>query len=156
VGEGREHKVVFADYYERDQTDFTAILLKMKSLNPDSLYIDALARQRHGPQADVGARVEEDAFGSVNFFNTKLVSRRALLEAPHVSVVGPVFLDAISRHSSTPTSGSATSCPTLGEPGLTAGWSRWPRARGAGATARPSAPRSPDQCRPKPTKFDAR
>ena len=93
-------KVVFADYYERDQTDFTAILLKMKSLNPDSLYIDVrwpanvtVLKQ----MAELG--LKKTLFGSVNFFNSKLVERAGpLLEGAYMSVSwAPVFQDAASR-----------------------------------------------------------
>jgi ABC-type branched-subunit amino acid transport system substrate-binding protein len=33
-------EVVYEAYYERNQTDFNTILLKMKSLNPDCYYIN--------------------------------------------------------------------------------------------------------------------
>lgn len=96
----RVTKVVFADYYERDQTDFTAILLKMKSLNPDSLYIDV----RWPANVTVLKQMSElglkkTMFGSVNFFNTKLVERAgALLEGAYMSVSwAPVFPDAASK-----------------------------------------------------------
>ncbi len=93
-------KVVYADYYERDQTDFTAILLKMKSLNPDSLYVDVrwpanvtVLKQL----AEVG--LKKQLFGSVNFYNPKLVERAgALLEGSYMSVAwAPVFQDAASK-----------------------------------------------------------
>jgi branched-chain amino acid transport system substrate-binding protein len=93
-------KVVFADYYERDQTDFTAIVLKMKSLNPDSLYIDVrwpanvtILKQ----MAELG--LKKTLFGSVNFYNTKLVERAgALLEGAYLSVSwAPVFTNAASK-----------------------------------------------------------
>ncbi len=93
-------KVVFADYYEREQTDFTAVLLKMKSLNPDSLYIDVrwpanvtVLKQ----MAELG--IKKQLFGSVNFFNTKLVERSGpLLEGAYMSVAwAPVFEDAASK-----------------------------------------------------------
>ncbi len=94
-------KVVFSDYYEREQTDFTAVLLKMKSLNPDSLYIDVrwpanvtVLKQ----MAELGFK--KQLFGSVNFFNTKLVERAGpLLEGAYMSVAwAPVFEDAASKH----------------------------------------------------------
>jgi branched-chain amino acid transport system substrate-binding protein len=93
-------KVVYADYYEREQTDFTAILLKMKSLNPDSLYIDVrwpanvtVLKQ----MAELG--LQKQLFGSVNFFNTRLVERAgALLEGAYMSVSwAPVFQDPASK-----------------------------------------------------------
>lgn len=93
-------KVVFADYYERDQTDFTAILLKMKSLNPDSFYIDVrwpanvtVLKQ----MAELG--LKKTLFGSVNFYNTKLVERAGpLLEGAYLSVSwAPVFPDPASK-----------------------------------------------------------
>lgn len=93
-------KVVYSDYYEREQTDFTAILLKMKSLNPDSLYIDVrfpanvtVLKQ----MAELG--IQKQLFGSVNFFNTKLVERAGpLLEGTYLSVSwAPVFQDPASK-----------------------------------------------------------
>lgn len=93
-------KVVFTDYYEREQTDFTAVLLKMKSLNPDSLYIDVrwpanatVLKQ----MAELG--IKKQLFGSVNFFNTRLVERAGpLLEGAFMSVSwAPVFEDAASK-----------------------------------------------------------
>ncbi len=93
-------KVVFSDYYEREQTDFTAVLLKMKSLNPDSLYIDVrwpanvtVLKQ----MAEIG--LKKQLFGSVNFYNTKLVERAGpLLEGAYMSVAwAPVFQDAASK-----------------------------------------------------------
>jgi branched-chain amino acid transport system substrate-binding protein len=92
-------KVVFSDYYEREQTDFTAVLLKMKSLNPDSLYIDV----RWPANVTVLKQMTElglkkQLFGSVNFFNTKLVERAGgLLEGAYMSVAwAPMFQDAAS------------------------------------------------------------
>lgn len=93
-------RVVFSDYYEREQTDFTAVLLKMKSLNPDSLYIDVrwpanvtVLKQ----MAELG--IKKQLFGSVNFFNTKLVERAGpLLEGAYMSVAwAPVFEDPASK-----------------------------------------------------------
>jgi branched-chain amino acid transport system substrate-binding protein len=93
-------KVVFSDYYEREQTDFTAVLLKMKSLNPDSLYIDVrwpanvtVLKQ----MAEIG--LKKQLYGSVNFYNTKLVERAGpLLEGAYMSVAwAPVFQDDASK-----------------------------------------------------------
>jgi branched-chain amino acid transport system substrate-binding protein len=93
-------KVVFSDYYEREQTDFTAVLLKMKSLNPDSLYIDVrwpanvtVLKQ----MAEIG--LKKQLYGSVNFYNTKLVERAgSLLEGAYMSVAwAPVFQDEASK-----------------------------------------------------------
>lgn len=93
-------KVVFADYYERTQTDFTAVLLKMKALNPDSLYLDVrwpanvtALRQ----MAELG--IKKQLFGSVNFYNPQLVERAGqLLEGAYMSVAwAPVFQDAASQ-----------------------------------------------------------
>lgn len=93
-------KVVYADYYDRTQTDFSAVLLKMKSLDPDSLYIDVrwpanvtVLKQ----MAEIG--MKKALFGSVNFFNTKLVERAGdLLEGAYMSVSwAPVFNDAASK-----------------------------------------------------------
>lgn len=93
-------KVVYADYYDRTQTDFSAVLLKMKSLNPDSLYIDVrwpanvtVLKQ----MAEI--QLKKPLFGSVNFFNTKLVERAGeLLEGAYMSVSwAPVFTDPASK-----------------------------------------------------------
>jgi branched-chain amino acid transport system substrate-binding protein len=93
-------RVVFADYYDRSQTDFSAVLLKMKSLDPDSLYIDVrwpanvtVLKQ----MAEIG--MKKPMFGSVNFFNTKLVERAGpLLEGAYMSVSwAPVFADPASK-----------------------------------------------------------
>jgi branched-chain amino acid transport system substrate-binding protein len=93
-------RVVFADYYDRSQTDFSAVLLKMKSLDPDSLYIDVrwpanvtVLKQ----MAEIG--LKKPMFGSVNFFNTKLVERAGpLLEGAYMSVSwAPVFADHASK-----------------------------------------------------------
>lgn len=93
-------KVVFEDYYERTQTDFTAVLLKMKSLNPDSLYIDVrwpanvtVLKQ----MSEVG--IKKQLFGSVNFYNPKLVERAGeFLEGAYMSVAwAPVFQDPASK-----------------------------------------------------------
>ena len=93
-------KVVYKDFYERDQTDFSAILLKMKSLNPDSLYIDVrypasvtVLKQ----MAEIG--LKKPVFSSVNFYNEKLAAEVGdLLEGTHVSADwGPVLTDEASQ-----------------------------------------------------------
>jgi branched-chain amino acid transport system substrate-binding protein len=80
-------KIVYKDYYARDQTDFSAILLKIKSLNPDSLYIDVrypasvtVMKQ----MAEIG--LKKPVFSSVNFYNEKLANEVGdLLEGTHMS-----------------------------------------------------------------------
>lgn len=93
-------RVVYADYYDRTQTDFSAMLLKMKSLDPDSLYIDVrwpanvtVLKQ----MTEIG--LKKPLFGSVNFYNTRLVERAgALLEGAYMSVSwAPVFDDPASK-----------------------------------------------------------
>ncbi len=92
-------KVVYADYYERTQNDFSAILLKMKSLNPDSLFIDVrwpasltVLKQ----MVEVG--LKKPLFSSVNFYNGKLAEQAgSLLEGAQMSVAwAPVFTDPAS------------------------------------------------------------
>jgi branched-chain amino acid transport system substrate-binding protein len=92
-------KVVYADYYERTQSDFSAVLLKMKSLNPDSLFIDVrwpasltVLKQ----MVEVG--LKKPLFSSVNFYNAKLAEQAGpLLEGAQMSVAwAPVFTDPAS------------------------------------------------------------
>ena len=92
-------KVVYADYYERTQSDFSAVLLKMKSLNPDSLFIDVrwpasltVLKQ----MVEIG--LKKPLFSSVNFYNAKLAEQAGpLLEGAQMSVAwAPVFTDAAS------------------------------------------------------------
>lgn len=92
-------KVVYADYYERTQNDFSSILLKMKSLNPDSLFIDVrwpasltVLKQ----MVEVG--LKKPLFSSVNFYNAKLAEQAGpMLEGAQMSVAwAPVFTDPAS------------------------------------------------------------
>ncbi len=92
-------KVVYADYYERTQSDFSAVLLKMKSLNPDSLFIDVrwpasltVLKQ----MVELG--LKKPLFSSVNFYNAKLAAQAGpLLEGAQMSVAwAPVFTDPAS------------------------------------------------------------
>ena len=92
-------KVVYADYYERTQSDFSAVLLKMKSLNPDSLFIDVrwpasltVLKQ----MVEVG--LKKPLFSSVNFYNAKLAEQAGpLLEGAQLSVAcAQVFTDPAS------------------------------------------------------------
>jgi branched-chain amino acid transport system substrate-binding protein len=92
-------KVIYTDYYERNQNDFSAVLLKMKSLNPDSLFIDVrwpasltVLKQ----MTEVG--LKKPLFSSVNFYNAKLAEQAGpMLEGAQMSVAwAPVFTDAAS------------------------------------------------------------
>lgn len=92
-------KVVHTDFYERTQSDFSSILLKMKSLNPDSLFIDVrwpasltVLKQ----MVEVG--LKKPLFSSVNFYNAKLAEQAGpLLEGAQMSVAwAPVFTDPAS------------------------------------------------------------
>ena len=92
-------KVVLAEYYERTQNDFSAVLLKMKSLNPDSLYIDVrwpasltVIKQ----MVEVG--LKKPLFSSLNFYNPKLAEQAGpLLEGTQLYVAwAPVFTDPAS------------------------------------------------------------
>ena len=140
---------MFSDYYEREQTDFTAVLLKMKSLNPDSLYIDVrwsanvtVLKQ----MAELG--LKKQLFGSVNFYNTKLVERAGpLLEGAYMSVAwAPVFQDAASKKFVEAYQRWTTRRPTTRRPwaGPPAWSSRPPSAQpGPAPTATRSGRRSP-------------
>jgi branched-chain amino acid transport system substrate-binding protein len=93
-------KIVYKDYYERDQTDFSAILLKIKSLNPDSLYIDV----RYPASVTVLKQMTEiglkkPLFSSVNFYNEKLAKEVGeLLEGTHMSADwSPTLTDEASK-----------------------------------------------------------
>ena len=92
-------KVVHADFYERTQSDFSAILLKMKSLNPDSLFIDVrwpasltVLKQ----MVEIG--LKKPLFSSVNFYNAKLAEQAgSLMEGTQLTVAwAPVFNDPAS------------------------------------------------------------
>lgn len=93
-------KVVYTDFYERNQSDFSPVLLKMKSLNPDSLFIDVrwpasltVLKQ----MTEIG--LKKPLFSSVNFYNAKLVEQAgAMLEGTQMSVAwAPVFADPASK-----------------------------------------------------------
>lgn len=92
-------QVVYADFYERTQTDFSPVLLKMKSLNPDSLFIDVrwpasltVLRQ----MVELG--IKKPLFSSVNFYNAQLAERAGpMLDGTQLSVAwAPVFTDPAS------------------------------------------------------------
>src|SRR5208337_3658634 len=93
-------KVVYKDYYERDQVDFSTILLKMKSLNPDSLYFAVrypasvtVLKQ----MAEIG--LKKPLFGDINFYNDKLAEQTGtLLEGMYLTVSwAPEFTGEASK-----------------------------------------------------------
>jgi len=93
-------QVVYADFYERTQTDFSPVLLKMKSLNPDSLFIDV----RWPASATVLKQmvelgIKKPLFSSVNFYNAQLAEKAGpMLEGTQLSVAwAPVFTDPASQ-----------------------------------------------------------
>ncbi|HXZ36636.1 MAG TPA: ABC transporter substrate-binding protein [Thermodesulfobacteriota bacterium] len=95
-------EVVYEAYYERNQTDFNTILLKMKSLNPDCYYINV----RWPASAIVLQQMEDLAMlkgkylsSSVNFFNKDLAKRVGPLMEGAVMTVSwaPVFKDEESQ-----------------------------------------------------------
>ncbi len=93
-------KVVYKDYYERDQVDFSAILLKMKSLNPDAINIDV----RYPASATVLKQMAEiglkkPLFCDVNAYNPKLAAQVGpLLEGTYLWLDwAPEFTDAPSK-----------------------------------------------------------
>jgi len=92
-------KVLYADYYERTQSDFSAILLKMKSLNPDSLFIDVrYPASITVLKQTVEVGLKKPLFSSVNFYNAKLAEQAGpMMEGAQLSVAwAPVFDDAAS------------------------------------------------------------
>ncbi|MDO9211028.1 MAG: ABC transporter substrate-binding protein [Deltaproteobacteria bacterium] len=95
-------EVVYEAYYERNQTDFNTILLKMKSLNPDCYYINvrwsasAIALQQ---MEDLAMLKGKYLASSVNFYNKELAKRVGhLMEGAVMSVSwAPVFKDPESQ-----------------------------------------------------------
>jgi branched-chain amino acid transport system substrate-binding protein len=95
-------EVVYEAYYERNQTDFNTILLKMKSLNPDCYYINvrwpasAIALQQ---MDDLAMLKGKYLSSSINFFNKDLAKRVGpLMEGAAMSVSwAPVFKDPESQ-----------------------------------------------------------
>ncbi len=95
-------EVVYEAYYERNQTDFNTILLKMKSLNPDCYYINvrwpasAIALQQ---MEDLAMLKGKYLSSSVNFYNKELAKRVGpLMEGASMSVAwAPVFKDEESQ-----------------------------------------------------------
>jgi branched-chain amino acid transport system substrate-binding protein len=94
--------VVYEDYYERNQTDFNTMLLKMKSLNPGSYYINVrwpasgIALQQ---MDDLNMLKGKQLSSSVNFFNRDLVKRAGnLMEGVVIGVTwAPMFTDVESQ-----------------------------------------------------------
>jgi branched-chain amino acid transport system substrate-binding protein len=93
-------RVVYKDFYERNQVDFSAILLKMKSLNPDALNIDVrypasvtVLKQ----MAEIG--LKKPLFADVNAYNAKLAEQVGpLLEGTYLWLDwAPEFADAASQ-----------------------------------------------------------
>ncbi|MGE5252862.1 MAG: ABC transporter substrate-binding protein [Planctomycetaceae bacterium] len=91
-------EVVYSAFYERNQTDFNTILLKMKSLNPDCYYVNV----RWPASAIVLQQMDDLAMlkgkylsSSVNFFNKELAKRVGRLMEGAVMTVSwaPVFKD---------------------------------------------------------------
>ena len=95
-------EVVYEAYYERNQTDFNTILLKMKSLNPDCYYVNvrwpasAIALQQ---MEDLAMLKGKYLSSSVNFYNKELAKRVGpLMEGAVMSVAwAPVFKDEESQ-----------------------------------------------------------
>ena len=94
--------VVYEDYYDRSQTDFNTMLLKMKSLNPDSYYVNVrwpasgIALQQ---MDDLSMLKGKQLSSSVNFFNRDLVKRAGdLMEGVVIGVTwAPMFTDPESQ-----------------------------------------------------------
>lgn len=92
-------KIVYKDYYGFNQVDFSAVLLKMKSVNPDCLYIDVrypasltILKQ----MTEIG--LKKPLFSSVNFYNYKLAKEAGpLLEGTYLTLPwAPEFNDPAS------------------------------------------------------------
>jgi branched-chain amino acid transport system substrate-binding protein len=96
-------EVVYEDYYERNQTDFNTLLLKMKSLNPEGYYINVrwpasgIALQQ---MDDLSMLKGKQLSSSVNFFNRDLVKRAGnLMEGVVIGVTwAPMLMDAESQN----------------------------------------------------------
>ena len=94
--------VVYEAYYERNQTDFNTMLLKMKSLEPDCYYINvrwpasAIALQQMEDLAMIKGKYLSS---SINFYNKELAKRVGpLMEGASMSVCwAPVFPDPESQ-----------------------------------------------------------
>jgi branched-chain amino acid transport system substrate-binding protein len=76
LAEAGSPKVIYDDYYERTQTDYSPALLKMKSVNPNSLFLDVrfpdsvtVLKQL----AEFG--IKKPLFSTINFYNPKLVAQ---------------------------------------------------------------------------------
>jgi branched-chain amino acid transport system substrate-binding protein len=94
-------EVVYEGYYERNQTDFNTMLLKMKSLDPDIYYVNvrwpasATALQQ---MDDLGMIKGKQLSSSLNFYNREMVQRVGhLMEGVVIGITwAPVFQDAES------------------------------------------------------------
>ena len=93
-------KVIYADYYERTQTDYSSALLKMRSLNPSSLFLDVrfpdsvtVLKQL----AEFG--IKKPLFSTINFYNPKLVAQTGkLMEGTFIALNwAPELTDAASN-----------------------------------------------------------
>ena len=92
-------EVVFEDYYDRTQTDFSAIFLRMKAAGADTFYLDV-----RYPQSVTALKqmAEVGLTGTVltsSFYNNELATRVGnLLEGVYISVPwAPVKQDAESK-----------------------------------------------------------
>lgn len=94
-------KVIYADYYERTQTDYSSALLKMRSLNPSSLFLDV----RFPDSVTVLKQLSEfgikkPLFSTINFYNPKLVAQTGkLMEGTFIALNwAPELTDTASNH----------------------------------------------------------
>ncbi|MEI8188849.1 MAG: ABC transporter substrate-binding protein [candidate division NC10 bacterium] len=95
-------EVVYEGYYERNQTDFNTMLLKMKSLDPDIYYVNvrwpasAIALQQ---MDDLGMIKGKQLSSSLNFYNREMVQRVGrLMEGVVIGITwAPMFPDAESQ-----------------------------------------------------------
>lgn len=93
-------KVVFSDYYERTQTDFSAIFLRMKAAKADTLYLDIRYPQSVTAlkqMAEVG--LKGTLVNSLLFYNNELAQRAgALLEGAYITALwAPIKDDPESK-----------------------------------------------------------
>lgn len=93
-------KIVFSDYYERTQTDFSAIFLRMKAANADTLYLDIRYPQSVTAlkqMAEVG--LKGTVVNSLLFYNNELAQRAGpLLEGAYITALwAPIKDDPESK-----------------------------------------------------------
>jgi branched-chain amino acid transport system substrate-binding protein len=95
-------EVVYEGYYERNQTDFNTMLLKIKSLDPDIYYVNVrwpASATTLQQMDDLGMIKGKQLSSSVNFYNREMVQRVGPLMAGVIIGVtwAPMFPDPESQ-----------------------------------------------------------